>query len=175
MSNRLTVARHICRRAKKTSKIGNRVGHNTGGKLAHTGLTVTAKRDISDVWHFNVDSPKYFAKSFRQLQCAIKAKCGVIFDFLKTIDKCEAGDVRSLKAADTLLLLLLAPTWFSLSLASPSHWVSHLYVWDHQALVALSVVLPVVLVHFVHFHSDDDVDKPELPGTRQYTERDTPT
>lgn len=150
------------------------MGHNTGGKLAHTGSTVTAKRDIFDGWHFHVDLPKYFAKSFRQLECAIKAKCGVISVFLKTIDKCEADDVRSLKAADTLLLLLLAPTWFSSTLASPSHSVSHLYVWDHQALVAFSVVLPVVLVHFVHFHSDD-VDKPELPGTRQYTELDTPT
>lgn len=88
------------------------------------------------------------------------------FRFLKTVKKREAGDVRSLKAADTLL----APSWFSSSLASPSH----LYVWDHQALVSLPVVLPVVLVHFVHFHSDK-VDKPELPVTRLHTERYTPT
>lgn len=41
-------AAHLLLLSKETREMGNRVGHNTGGKLAHTGSTVTAKHDISD-------------------------------------------------------------------------------------------------------------------------------
>lgn len=42
----------------------------------------------------------------------------------------------------------ISTTCFSFNVALPSH----LYVCDHKVLVSLSVVIPVVFIHFIQFH-----------------------